>query len=463
SIKSSLQKIQPAKADLFEINWQYVAVCLSFLKDLVVISGGPGTGKTFTVLNIIASHAMAHPGQDFKIALAAPTGKAARRLMDSIEDGKSMLPEEFATAAEIPDSALTVHKLLGSDFRGSRFKYNEENKLPYDMVVIDEASMLDITMWVRLIRALKPETKLVVLGDKDQLASVETGSILGDICGGDNSFSQEISSAVNSVTGVHIPVIDSPTAINDSVVFLTKSYRFGTESGIGQFAHAVNNSDADTAIKLLKDPEYTDLNWIDPASGSVNDIIRKFAVDHYTYYSRQEEDKRLDASNEKKILCALRKGRSGVERINNEAERLIRRSKGMLDLSEWYEGRIVMATRNDAILKVRNGEIGICGGTTDPVIKFEGENASEISATRLKEYEPAYAITIHKSQGSEFDEVAIILPSTSNSILSREILYTAVTRARQNTLIIANEEILMQTIIRSVSRNSGMRHKIWGT
>ncbi|MBD3615833.1 MAG: exodeoxyribonuclease V subunit alpha [Gracilimonas sp.] len=460
-VKSILQNILQPSSDLFEVNWQHVAVCLSFLKDLLVISGGPGTGKTFTVLNIIAVHAMVHSNKELRIALAAPTGKAARRLAESIESGKENLPESILSGIVIPDTALTVHKLLGSDFKGSRFKYNEENKLPYDIVVIDEASMLDITMWVRLIRAIGDDTKLVVLGDKDQLASVEAGSILGDLCQGENSFSEKVAATINEMSGIPVPVVKSKPSINDSVVFLTKSYRFGTDSGIGQFALAVNNADAEKAIRLLKDSRYPNLNWVDSSSEPLQEIIQKFAVDHYQYYSGEEENKRLISSNRKKILCALRRGRSGVEQINREAERLIRRKKGILNSTEWYDGRIVMATRNDSILKIRNGEIGICKYKEEPAIKFEGEYAKEISATRLKEYEPAYAITIHKSQGSEFDEVAIILPSKVNSILSKEILYTAVTRARQNTLIIANEEIIRKTIQQSVSRNSGLRQKVW--
>lgn len=460
-VKPILQNILKPSPDLFETNWQHVAVCLSFLKDLLVISGGPGTGKTFTVLNIVAVHAMVHSNKELRIALAAPTGKAARRLAESIESGKGSLPESISSVITIPDTALTVHKLLGSDFSGNRFKYNEENKLPYDIVVIDEASMLDITMWVRLIRAIGENTKLVVLGDKDQLASVEAGSILGDLCQGENSFSEKIAATISEMSGIPVPVAKSKPSINDSVVFLTKSYRFGADSGIGQFALAVNNADAEKAIRLLKDSKYPNLNWVDSSSEPLQEIIQKFAIDHYQYYSGEEENKRLISSNRKKILCALRRGRSGVEQINREAERLIRRKKGILDSTEWYDGRIVMATRNDSILKIRNGEIGICKFKEEPTIKFEGEYAKEISATRLKEYEPAYAITIHKSQGSEFDEVAIILPSEVNSILSKEILYTAVTRARQNTLIIANEEIIRKTIQRSVSRNSGVRQKVW--
>lgn len=459
--KKALRSLLVPKGVLFETNWQHLAVMLSFMKDLVVISGGPGTGKTYTVLNIIAAHKIANAGKSYRIALAAPTGKAARRLMDSIEEGKEKLSKEHQSEIDISDSALTVHKLLGANFRGSQFKYNEQNKLPYDMVVIDEASMLDITMWVRLIRAIGITTKLVVLGDKDQLASVEAGSILGDICGGTNTFSPEIADHVAGINGMEVPTTKVEPAINDCVVFLTKSYRFGEESGIGNFAQAVNNSDAKQAISILEDPNFGDVNWLQPTVKNLEMVVSEYAVEHYKDYISIEEE-RLEASNRKKILCALRRSDFGIEAFNARIEHKIRQNLNLLTSREWYQGRIVMATRNDAVLKIRNGEIGIYEEGRPGNIKFEGEQAIKISSTRLKEYEPAFSITIHKSQGSEFDEVAIILPSQINSILSKEILYTAVTRARRNTLIIATEEILKKTIERSVSRNSGVKNKIWG-
>ncbi|WP_428236810.1 exodeoxyribonuclease V subunit alpha [Gracilimonas sp.] len=458
--KKAIQSVLPPANDLFEVNWQHVAVQLSFLKDLLVISGGPGTGKTFTVLNIIAAQAQAHAQQDFRIALAAPTGKAARRLSESIESGKKNLNPEVLSGIEIPESALTVHKLLGSDFRGSTFKFNEENHLPYDLVVVDEASMLDINMWVRLIRAIGPNTKLIVLGDKDQLASVEAGSILGDICGGENTFSEGVSSSLRELQGIDIPVGDSTSPINDCILFLTKSYRFGKNSGIQKFAEAVNASDADKAIAILKDHKSEGLSWIEPDSRAIEEVFKTYVQDHYKDYSQLPEKQRLAASHKKKILCALRRGPFGVEYMNERAERLIRRNEKRIDNREWYDGRIVMATRNDSLLKVRNGEIGIYQKKGE-VIEFEGDRPVRVSAARLKDYEPAFALTIHKSQGSEFDKVAIILPNQVNTVLSKEILYTAVTRARLSTLIIVKEEILRRIIERTVSRKSGVKQKLW--
>jgi exodeoxyribonuclease V alpha subunit len=462
--KKIMQSLLAPSGDLFETNWQHVAVQLSFLKDLVIISGGPGTGKTFTVLNIIAAHVLAHSteGEEYRIALAAPTGKAARRLDESIEAGKANLPEHIQAEFNLTGSAQTVHKLLGSDFRGSSFSFNEENLLPYDLVVIDEASMLDIHMWVHLIRAIGANTKLVILGDKDQLASVEAGSILGDICRGDNLFSRTIADSLSRIQNVSVPIADDKPTLNDCILFLKKSYRFGEHSGIQKFAAAVNDSNPDLAIEILQDSSYKDLGWMKPSSENMESVIKEYAVNHHAEFSVIREEKRLPASNQKRILCALRRGPFGVEQINSTAEKLIKRNLGLLAGKIWFEGRIVMATRNDSIIRVKNGDIGLYSDSKES-IQFEGKEGQMISANRLKDYEPAFAITIHKSQGSEFNDVAIILSNQVNSVLSKEILYTAVTRARENTLIIVSEEVLRKTIERSVSRTSGLRHKIWGS
>ncbi|MDR9418930.1 exodeoxyribonuclease V subunit alpha [Gracilimonas sp.] len=457
-----LSKFINPSQDLFEVNWQQIAICLSFIKDFLVISGGPGTGKTYTVLNIIAAQALANADDNYRIALAAPTGKAARRLINSIEKGKNNLSKEIVGKIKLPESALTVHKLLGANYSGSRFKYGKENPLPYDLIVIDEASMLDITMWTRLLRAVGSDTKLIVLGDKDQLASVEAGSILGDLCGGENSFSAHIVDRISKLTGFNIPKEDNPSiaSINDCVLFLTKSYRFNEHSGIKNLSDAIKRSDFEQVWSLLNSTEYPDIEVAEPNSETMGRLIEEYAVRHHQQVVASDE-KRLPVSNEKKILCAMRKSELGTERINLNAEKQIKRNIGVLISEDWYDGRTVMATKNNGLLRIKNGELGIFN-KNDGLVHFEGENDIQVSPARLVDYEPAFAITIHKSQGSEFNDVAIILPSKENSILSKEILYTAVTRARRNTLVIASKEILKKTITRSISRNSGVRQKIWG-
>lgn len=458
-VKQSIHSIKPANEDLFEINWQHVAMYLSFLKDLLIISGGPGTGKTYTVLSILASQVLVK--DDLRIALAAPTGKAARRLSESIEQGKAHLSGEANKKLDRIQDATTVHKLLGSDYTGTRFKYNEQQKLPYDLVVVDEASMLDITMWIRLIRALGKHTKLIVLGDKDQLASVEAGSILGDICRGENSFSAKITESISRASGIQVPLANNKPAINDCILFLNKSYRFGDDSGIHKFAEAVNEFDDDRAIDILKNPSYKDITWKIPDESVVNEVISKYAVSHYQDYTQNGKKDILTASSKKKILCSVRNGPLGINRINEDAERQIRLKSEGIKNREWYAGRIIISTKNNSTLKIRNGEIGVCYGEEASKIIFEGEEIREISTTRLSAYEPAYAITIHKSQGSEFDEVAILLSGSVKTIVSKEILYTSVTRARKNTLIIGYEDTIRAAIKHSVIRNSGLQQKIW--
>lgn len=456
-----LKKILPSGKDLFEINWQEVALILSFLKDLVVITGGPGTGKTHTVLSIIAAHAQLHKDEVFHIALAAPTGKAARRLMESIEEGRKRLPKDLSAKVAIPETALTVHKLLGSDFRGSSFKYHENNPLPYDLVIIDEASMLDINLWGRLTKAIASGTKLIVLGDKDQLASVEAGSILGDLCQGRNSFSKETAKAVAKVTGGSVEIEENAPSINDCIVFLTKSYRFEEGSGIQKLAESINKGDSEQVISLLEANKYPDIKWLPNTPENISYITKAFGVHHYRKYADETPQRMQKTANEKKILCAIRRSSVGVDSINNRIESEIKREAGFLQNEKWYHGRPIMATKNDPATRIKNGEIGLYD-SKNSTIRFEGEQNPEISPARIQHYEPAFAITVHKSQGSEFEDVAILLPNEMNSILSKEILYTSVTRARRNTLVVANKEILKQTVEHSVHRKSGVKQKIWG-
>ncbi|HSH53047.1 MAG TPA: exodeoxyribonuclease V subunit alpha, partial [Bacteroidales bacterium] len=344
---------------------------------------------------------------------------------------------------------------------GNRFRFNEDNHLPFDLVIVDEASMLDINMWVRLIRAIGPKTKLIVLGDKDQLASVEAGSILGDICRGDNSFSETILHVIAKLTGASIPKAkECIPDINDCIVFLTKSYRFSHNSGIKLLADAINEQDADTVLQLLTDDQFRDVDWLDHGKEARDKVINEYGLDLYHHFSGLSQEKRMEASNKRKILCAIRKSKFGVESINLDVEIGIKRKKGLFWNNEWYDGRLIMAVRNDAALRVRNGEMGIYNHQLKK-IRFEGEHKVEFSPVRISDYECAYAITIHKSQGSEFDNVAIVLPERFSGVLSKEILYTAVTRARKNTLVIGSKEIIKKTVERSVNRKSGLKGKIW--
>lgn len=446
--KKDLQFVNQNFEENGEIDWQRIAVKIALLKNLVIVSGGPGTGKTFTIKEIIKALQYSNNKKNLKIALAAPTGKAAQRLNDSLASDN----EELELVA-----AVTVHKLLGAEFGSSSFKYNKTNRLVCDVVVIDEASMLDIHLWTALIRALPDSTKLILLGDKDQLSSVEAGSILGDICSGaSNSFSAKIALEIEE------PVVSKNSfQLNDCFILLEKTYRVEEGSGIKILSDVVNHGEFRNALEILKSEQFPDVSLKEASTKSIDELINEYVLNP-GLSSRSIESIRSGLSTFK-ILCALRRGPFGVEEINRAAEKAL---KGILEIpisQQWYSGRPIMMNRSNSQFKLRNGETGLCiqaAGNEFEII-FDRKEDFRLSTTRLQDYELAFANTIHKSQGSEYDHVAILLPSDANPLLSRELLYTAITRAKKSIIIYASEEIVEHAVKKVVSRNSGIKAKIW--
>ncbi len=436
----------PFNSDKTESEWQKVAVLISLIKNLTIISGGPGTGKTFTIQKIVDALIASNP-TGYSIALAAPTGKAAQRLSESLDIKENQ-------SVEAP---VTIHKLLGAIGESGEFRYNEKNPLPFNAIIVDEASMLDITLWIRLIRSIPEDSKLIVLGDKNQLASVEAGSILGDVCFyADNHFSDEISSQVQGLSSSGA----SSSPFNDSIVLLEKNYRFDEESGIQLLAEAINKGAEEEVLILLSSDEYPELMMSEPTNEVIEGLIHNYVSKPFS--SPQSGKEKFAAFNEYQILCALRKGPYGVNMLNLKAEKEIKRTHSVPGSKLWFNGRAIMLTRNNSVLKLKNGETGICIETREgPVIEFEGRE-KPVQVSRLQHYEPAYATTVHKSQGSEYDHVAIVLSNTSNRVLSRQLLYTSVTRARKSVLVIGNTQVISSTVQRGVMRRSGLRKKIWG-
>ena len=428
-----------------ESDWQKVAVQLSHLKDLVIITGGPGTGKTYTVKKIIESHLKKNGS--LKVALAAPTGKAAQRLNEAFN-------EEFADQIE---PAKTIHSLLGAKGVSGEFVFNQDRKLPYDFLIIDEASMMDIYLWVSVIRAISKHTKLILLGDKNQLASVEAGSILGDICSGStNTFSKETSSMI----GVEFEEKVSGSKINDSIIELEKSHRFEKKSGIGTLSEAIIKGDGDSVIRLLESDEFPDIQFKEASNQSISELIEAFV--HKPFQEMKRNGFSHEGFKEYQILCALRKGPYGVEELNRRSELVIRDFLGISARKFWFEGRPVILTRNQWALNLKNGEIGFAESDHSGdgfVINFESRE-SKPPTTRITDFESSFAITVHKSQGSEYDHVALVLSNTSNKVLSRQLLYTAVTRARKSVLVIGNTPVISSAVQHSVVRRSGLREKI---
>ena len=417
-----------------EVDWQKKAAETAMHKAFCIISGGPGTGKTSTVVRIIGLLLQAN-GCDLQVALAAPTGKAAMRLRQSVGDSLESLPFPEPILTAIPSEARTLHRLLGARGNSPHFRHTGENPLPWDVVVVDEASMVDLAMMSKLVDALKPGSRLLLLGDKDQLASVESGAVL----------------------------IDLVRALPENTVELRKTYRFN--AAIKDLAQAVNRGEGEAAWRLLAGPPSKDVGLVDAP-------LEQFVGDRYGLYMEQVGrcgevgyEQVFAAFNGFRVLCAVRRGERGVEGINAGVEQYLAQ-QGCDCLSRvWYPGRPVLITRNDYSLNLSNGDIGIClPDPRDGSLKVWFEQPDGTFKTclpyRLPHCETAYALTIHKCQGSEFDEVLVVLPREENRILSRELIYTAVTRARKRVLLAASKDILDQALAGKIERFSGLQEML---
>jgi exodeoxyribonuclease V alpha subunit len=427
-------------------NLQRQAAEMALQRPLALISGGPGTGKTSTVARILGLLLLTL-GPELQIALAAPTGKAAMRLRESISASLATLPFSPSIKEKIPTSASTLHRLLGVRHHSPHFRHHHANPLPWDVVVVDEASMIDLAMMSKLVDALKPGARLILLGDKDQLASVESGAVLADCV----------------------------QALPDNTVTLQKSYRFNPE--ISAFARAVNTNESAAAWSMLvSDPPDTATN---KSVQLLQEPLSDFIVARYIRYmekvaallsnsSRQEDDIRqlFDGLNRFRVLCATKHGAKGVEILNRQVEQRLTAGNSPYQPDNWYPGRPVMILTNDYGLNLFNGDIGIClPDISTPgafQVWFEREDGSlkGYQPYRLPTCETVFAMTIHKSQGSEFGEVLVVLPASDSPLLTRELIYTAVTRARNRVLIASDQTIFTAAIQRTISRSSGLQEML---
>ena len=439
--ENQLDKLFPAETETTD--WQREAAKMALSQRLCIISGGPGTGKTSTVVKILALLRMQHGGSTLRIALAAPTGKAAARMQESIHRAGESLQVDNTLLESLPDQASTLHRLLGVIPASQRFRHNRDNPLPLDLLIVDEASMIDLALMARLVEALPSHARLILLGDRDQLASVEAGAVLGDICAGAGS--------------------DAPLAAH--IVLLKQSYRFGSESGIGRLAAAINRGDTEQMMRLLQDETISGI-----ALYSSHKAALKQATAAYADYLHQVAGNRpwpelFEAFNRFRLLTARRTGPAGVETLNREIERQLRREGVITTSDDWYPGRPVMITRNDYNLHLYNGDLGIAlpvEGRQMLLFPGEREGYMQIAPARLPGHETAYAMTVHKSQGSEFDQVLLMLPTEDSPLLSRELLYTGVTRARQSVTLCATEPVLVSACQRKLQRSSGLMQRLWG-
>ncbi len=456
-----------------ETDWQKVAVFTSVMKHFCVISGGPGTGKTFTVANILAL-LLEQSAKTLRIALAAPTGKAAARLQEAINNARNGLncPENIKEV--IPTEASTIHRLLKSVPDSPYFRYDAKNPLPADVVVVDEASMVDLALMSKLVQAIPVSSRLILLGDKDQLASVEAGAVLGDICdtGNDHGVSRHCSGLYQKVTGETIEQpadAQSTPGLRDSIIQLRKSFRFGPSSGIGEASRAVNEGNTDKAFNLLKSSSHSDIAWRElPRPEMLPSALKEHIIASFSPYLKERDHARIfDLFNRMRMLCAVREGPYGVNVLNHLVERTLRAEGLIRQRGRWYAGRPILINRNDYTLKLYNGDVGIAlpdpGAGNELRVFFPGPegNLRNFPPLRLPEHETVFAMTVHKSQGSEFEKVLFVMPERDVPVLTRELVYTAITRAKAVVEVWGREEIFKTAVYRRTIRASGLREALW--
>jgi exodeoxyribonuclease V alpha subunit len=461
-----------------ETNWQKVAAFAAVLKNFCVISGGPGTGKTRAAVMLLALLLEQAGEKLLRIALAAPTGKAAARLQESLKNARAELLCEDRIKLRLPEEAFTVHRLLGAFPNSPYFRHDAENPLPFDVVIVDEASMVDLALMAKLFAAVPRSARLILLGDRDQLASVEAGAVLGDICRHDpvNTFSTPFRERFRGLTGDTLPATTqttSPPELSDCFVQLEKNYRFGDGDGILALSRAVNAGDAALTVNLLRQagaPRRDIAARALPSAAQLKEALREPVRAGFAE-AMQAQDARtaLAALSRFRVLCALRHGPFGVEQINRLVEQILREARLLPPASgPWYPGRPVMVTRNDYNLKLFNGDVGIVlpekeSGALRVFFLGAGNELRPVPPLRLPEHETVFAMTVHKSQGSEFDEVLFLLPERDNRVLTRELVYTGITRASRRVGLWFNEPVLRAAVARRVERTSGLRDALHET
>jgi len=473
-LKEGLERYFSTSEDSEEIDWQKVAALTALMKKFTVISGGPGTGKTTTVAAILGLILELAPTGGVRMALTAPTGKAAARLKDAIERAKDSLNCSDAIKTGLSVETSTLHRILGSIPYSPHFRHNERHRLQVDVAVVDEASMVDLALMTKFIMALPDDCRVILLGDKDQLASVEAGAVLGDICdtGEAYGFTKRYCEKIEEITGYKLSEPHGTSAKNelpDCIVQLTKSHRFAPNSGISRISRAINAGDGQAALELLKHGGFDDIEWQSlPLPDSLCSVFGTTIAREYGGYLAADniEDAFRQFTNFR-ILCAVREGPYGVKEINTLSEQILA-GKDLIDPDpQWYEGRPVMITRNDYTLRLFNGDVGLAvkekDGTRRIAFAMPDATICRFQPFRIPAHETVFAMTIHKSQGSEFDRVLIILPDNYSPVLTRELLYTGITRAKTHVTICGTEQVFLWAVSRRIRRKSGLRDALWNS
>ena len=443
-----------------------------------IIGGGPGTGKTTTVAKVLAL-LLDQPGSRPRIAMAAPTGKAAARLQEAVQRARADLgPVDRERLGAI--SASTMHRLLGWNPQNrSRFRHHRDNRLPFDVIVIDETSMVSLTLMARLLEAVRPETRLILVGDPDQLEPVEAGAVLADLIAGLTQRNAAAATSPRAATADPHPRAKVAPAVGCEVVILEQRHRF--EGAIATLADAVRDGNADAALAELLSADPT-VTLLPDGSGAdlradvlgSSESLREAAV-------RGDPQAALAALDRHRLLCAHRTGPYGVEKWGGVIERWIAEDRGRWPEGQWYLGRPVLVTANDDVIGLYNGDTGVViasstrrdaqsgsnrdgylDGQREPVtVVFpRGADFVRFPTSRVPEVLTMHAMTVHRSQGSQFDRVTLVLPEPGSPLLTRELLYTAITRAQSRVRIVGSEEAFREAVSRRAIRASGLRERL---
>ena len=449
-IESIFPKNQQSAAD-----WQMIASVIAFLQQFSIITGGPGTGKTTSVSKLLQLLFSIQP--EMKVALAAPTGKAATRMAESLKTNQE-LQKYFEDL--VPS---TIHRLLGSIPNSIYFKYNHSNPLPYDLIIIDECSMIDVALFAKLLDAIGPETRLILLGDKNQLASVEAGSLFGDLCSIPpklDLFSSKVRHAVQSITNskIETETIEIVNPLSDHIVELKKSFRFSDEEGIGKLSRIVIEQNKNAFDKFITEKQIAVTLDFDYDESIFESFVLKFS----DYINEKNIAKALKKLSIARVLCALREGKFGLYETNKRIEKILEKNGLIRRNHFYYENRPIMITKNNYFLGLFNGDTGIIRKDENGEIKawFDIQGKIQSFAPSLISWEEtAFCITIHKSQGSEFNDVLVLLPDWELPLLTKELIYTAITRAREHVWIQSNKSVFQTAMQQTVNRGSGIKER----
>lgn len=454
------------------VDWQLIAVLRVLQNDFSIITGGPGTGKTTTLAKLLRLLFALQP--ESRVALAAPTGKASMRMLDSLKERTKDYPGDFVRYIQ-QLKPFTLHRLLGYQPNSIYFKHNRKLPLNYDWVIVDEASMIDMPLFAKLLEACSTSTRLLLLGDKDQLASVEAGSLFGDLClaaGNLNRYPVESIKWLNDFINDpkrKIPeeyAVGVNAGLSSYITELRHSRRFQQQGGIGKLSLSIIRGEVKEAIDLLQIDKSDTIRLI---NGNDERAFAEFVSGYYNFLEENDTIEALTKLNQLRVLVAVREGESGLFRINQKIERILHDQRPDLIRPDgsFYHNRPIIITKNNYELGLYNGDVGIVRrepGTRKLVAYFESEPDKPLRSfipASLNDCETVFAMTIHKSQGSEFDRVLMVLPEQAdNPLLTRELLYTGITRAKQYACIQGSEESLLAGISRQVLRISGIQTRM---